>query len=100
MWKYILALFLLFVPIAASAPNIPRAKLFAMYAQFVNPTVIAQRMEQMFTNLPSGAVQNQARTLLLGDLNTALGGRIAPLSTIQSDLADTTLATPTPSPTP
>jgi hypothetical protein len=100
MLRLVAFLILILFPVSAAAPDMPRRRVFALYVQLVPKDVVARRMEQMFVSLPDGPVKNQARTLLKDDLDTAIGGHIDPLALIRTDVNDSTLATPTPEPTP
>jgi hypothetical protein len=83
----------------APAEVLTRPQLFALYVRLVPPAQIAARMEQLFGNLPAGAVKTQAAALLKADLQAAIDGRrsgiaelyTAPLDQDETDVGDTDL---------
>jgi len=75
------ALLCAMVVVALAAPvfaqPLTKAELFALYVQEVGADRIATRLNQLYTALPAGATKTQARTLLKGDLTSALDAKRA-----------------------
>jgi hypothetical protein len=81
MRSIILSLVLVLLPVASLAG--PKEELFSRYVAEVEPEIIAERLNQLYTHLPEGAYKNTARDTLKGDLIGALNAQI---TAAQSDI--------------
>jgi tagatose-1,6-bisphosphate aldolase non-catalytic subunit AgaZ/GatZ len=84
-----LVLIILLTPLPVFADAMTKKEYFALYSQVVPSNIIAQRMEQLFDALPSGAAKTQTKTILKQDINDALARTSAPLQQIETDVGDT-----------
>lgn len=83
----------------ASADSLTKEELFTLYAKLVPKEVTAQRLQQLFDNLPAGAFKTTAATTLKQDLADAIQVRldainnqmVAPLESEQADVGDSEL---------
>jgi len=76
MWKLLLFVSVLVLPVSASADPYTKAELFDLYVEYVSPDVVSQRLDQLFTNLEPGAFKTSAKATLKQDLNDAIQAQI------------------------
>ena len=76
---------IIFLCTPAWSESLTKAELFDLYSRTVNQVTIAQRLDQLFTNLPAGAFKDQARATLMQDLLDAVSVQLGLANTrIQS----------------
>ena len=65
---------------------------FELYAEVVNRSLIAQRMNQLYTNLPAGAFKDTVKVTLKQDITDVLSARVTAGNDNIQNLQDSVVA--------